>query len=306
MATTTSKLGLRKPDGSASGDNIDVGTDINDNADKIDAAVGFFVCTSATRPTGGQRWAGRGIYETDTRRSYIWNSSLSFWMPLLVGHGDEVGPFKIGNSTDTGGEGFNFSTTTSGAHIIRSRVNNEANLRYACSADGGMAWGAGGASAQDTNLYRSAADTLKTDDSFEVAGNLTVSGTGMETAWTPAWTASAGSPAIGNGSLGGWYFRMGKNYWFTINLTAGTTTTYGTGGAYWRFGLPGGATAQRGYAGGGFYLNNLTQDYGITWKLVSGDTAFELFQSTGRITNTSPFTFGTGDVLYFSGWFRTT
>lgn len=46
---------------------------------------------------------------------------------------------------------------------------------------GVLRFGAGGASAPDTNLYRSAADTLKTDDSFVVGTNVTVSGTGTQT-----------------------------------------------------------------------------------------------------------------------------
>lgn len=37
-----------------------------------------------------------------------------------------------------------------------------------------MWWGAGGSTAPDTNLYRSAANTLKTDDSLVVGANLTV------------------------------------------------------------------------------------------------------------------------------------
>lgn len=45
------------------------------------------------------------------------------------------------------------------------------------SQTGVVEFGAGGASAVDTNLYRSAADTLKTDDSFVVQANLSVNGT---------------------------------------------------------------------------------------------------------------------------------
>lgn len=40
--------------------------------------------------------------------------------------------------------------------------------------DGSMQWGAGGASAADTNLFRDAADRLKTDDEFEVGTRLGV------------------------------------------------------------------------------------------------------------------------------------
>lgn len=47
------------------------------------------------------------------------------------------------------------------------------NSHFFANADGAMWWGAGGASAVDTTLYRSAADTLKTDDALIVTGQLT-------------------------------------------------------------------------------------------------------------------------------------
>lgn len=44
------------------------------------------------------------------------------------------------------------------------------------NADGAMWWGPGGSTVADTNLYRSAANTLKTDDSLVVSGSLTTTG----------------------------------------------------------------------------------------------------------------------------------
>jgi hypothetical protein len=57
-----------------------------------------------------------------------------------------------------------------------ARVEGDANSRWAVTADGKIAWGPG-TSARDTNLYRSAANTLKTDDSLAVGTNLQVNGT---------------------------------------------------------------------------------------------------------------------------------
>jgi len=79
MATTTTKLGLIKPDLT---DVVDVGN-LNDNADDIDAAVGFTICTSATRPA--TPWAGQVIYETDTGLSLVWDGSA--WQPAGGGGG---------------------------------------------------------------------------------------------------------------------------------------------------------------------------------------------------------------------------
>lgn len=76
MATTTNKLALVKPAGS---DLVDISV-LNTNADKIDAAVGTFICTSTTRPTSP--WNGQVIFETNTLNQYIWISASSSWERL--------------------------------------------------------------------------------------------------------------------------------------------------------------------------------------------------------------------------------
>ena len=73
MATTTTKLGLTKPDVV---DVVDI-SELNTNADEIDAAVGFTVCTNATRPASP--YTGQSIFETDTGDSFIWDGSA--WQP---------------------------------------------------------------------------------------------------------------------------------------------------------------------------------------------------------------------------------
>lgn len=65
------------------------------------------------------------------------------------------------------------SGVTPVAQQIRFRTGVGAPIRAAISSTlDGILFGSSG----DTNLYRSAADTLKTDDNFSVAGNLTVAG----------------------------------------------------------------------------------------------------------------------------------
>lgn len=172
-ATFTTRLGLRKPDPDpVTGDNVNVQTDINDSMDKLDAAVGFFVCTSGTRPVGADRWDGRQIYETDTRRTYMWAAALTTWLPLLSGRGT-AGPYQLGTSTDASGEGVNGAGTVAGADMWRTRITGDAEPRFVMEADGNHLWGSG-AAVPDVNLYRSAVGTIKTDQNFTVAGNLTV------------------------------------------------------------------------------------------------------------------------------------
>lgn len=66
MATTTSRLGLTKPD---STDLVDIDV-LNANANKLDAAAGSTVCTSTTRPPAP--YSGQKIFETDTKKEYVY------------------------------------------------------------------------------------------------------------------------------------------------------------------------------------------------------------------------------------------
>jgi hypothetical protein len=79
MATTTTRLSLIKPDFV---DVVDV-SELNSNADDIDAAVGAAVVTSATRPASP--WTGQIIYETDTLSARIWNGTA--WVGVGGGGG---------------------------------------------------------------------------------------------------------------------------------------------------------------------------------------------------------------------------
>lgn len=70
MASFTSRLNLRKP---ATGELVDVDTDLNANFDKIDLYTGTFACTSNSRPTAP--WTGLLIFETDTKRIFVWDGA---------------------------------------------------------------------------------------------------------------------------------------------------------------------------------------------------------------------------------------
>jgi len=86
----------------------------------------------------------------------------------------------------------------------------------------------------------------------------------QEGTYTPSWTALGTAPAIGNGSISGYYIKTGKKVTARVNLLVGSTTTFGTG--QWSFSLPtsvavsynGVAVAERygfGFSGG-FTLGN--------------------------------------------------
>ncbi|MGW1158421.1 hypothetical protein ACWD5Q_06510 [Streptomyces sp. NPDC002513] len=59
---------------------------------------------------------------------------------------------------------------------------------------------------------------------------------GAWTVYTPAWTASTTNPVIGNGTITGRYMKVGRTVYCHINVTAGSTTTFGSGN--YSFSLP--------------------------------------------------------------------
>jgi hypothetical protein len=79
MAILTPRVGLIKPD--PANDPVDV-TPINTNMDAIDARLGYYMCTSTTRPTGASLYDGMPIFEKDTGASYVWDSVAINWRTL--------------------------------------------------------------------------------------------------------------------------------------------------------------------------------------------------------------------------------
>lgn len=149
MATTTTKLGLRKPDPNpTTGDNVNVVTDVNDSMDKLDAAMGFTICTSGTRP--GSPFEGQAIWETDTDRMYVWAEAA--WRQIV-------------GTTGTVASAILTARGSTGDGVLQSRVTGDANDRLIITADGAIYTGPGSA-VWDTKIYRSAVGTIKTDGDF--------------------------------------------------------------------------------------------------------------------------------------------
>lgn len=155
MSTLTTRLALEKPDPDPiTGDDVDVSV-INDNSDRLDANIGFVICTAATRPA--TPWDGMPIYETDTNRFYAYVEGG--WTQL------------VGVSGTVDAQAIAFIRASIVDDIIQSRITGDSVDRLVVDADGKINWGSGAAT-RDTNLYRSGPDALKTDDSFIVAGSL--------------------------------------------------------------------------------------------------------------------------------------
>lgn len=71
MATTTTRLGLRKPAGS---DTVSVTTDLDNNFDTLDAAVSTTYATTNTRPS--VPFQGQAVYESDSGLLVVSNGSV--------------------------------------------------------------------------------------------------------------------------------------------------------------------------------------------------------------------------------------
>lgn len=155
-----------------------------------------------------------------------------------------------------------------------SRVTGDTNARWFTQADGKHYWGSGSAPG-DTDLYRSAAATLKTDGAFVVGTGLTVADTTW-TAFTPTWTG------IGTATLAqnrGWYYKLGKIVFIEIfgafngagSGTAGIQLTLpsvpfreGGGANTTRQMIPGWADAMNIMSPGWAYLPIFAGDVGAT------------------------------------------
>lgn len=117
-------------------------------------------------------------------------------------------------------------------------------------------------------------------------------------AYVPTWTGSTTNPVIGNGTLSGVYSVHNGLCQVTIQMTAGSTTTFGTG--VWSFALPitnrstlGVYGSARGFDSGTAYYVG-TADIGSTTIVVTFNAA------TTQTQNTVPFTWTTSDSLFLT------
>lgn len=119
--------------------------------------------------------------------------------------------------------------------------------------------------------------------------------------YTTTWTGSVTNPVLGNGTLSASYFLRGSNIWNLIILTAGSTTTFGSG--FWQFSTPVGVSPIAGTPGLGTGLaidvvNN--PNYSVTAVYSgfgSGGTLGVVDATNLNIDATHPFTWQNTDIL---------
>jgi hypothetical protein len=125
-----------------------------------------------------------------------------------------------------------------------------------------------------------------------------VAGIGIWQSYVPAWTASAGTPALVNGTLAGRYCQIGKVCHVVIDFTAGSSTTFGTAGNFWRFGLPPGLTAAALSAGSAYAENAGVLAYPSLVRMEQ-TTSVMLYDAPNGVSigATTPFTWAVGDFF---------
>lgn len=159
MSTLTTRLALYLPASDGS-ENYNVVTDLINNLNKLDAAVGSTPVTSSTRPASA--YNGQWIRETDTGRVYVSNGTLPGSASFIFQ------PFMVGTRA---------IITGANARTLRLAQNGDTEDRFLVDSDGDLWWSAGSGTI-DTTLYRSAAGVLKTDGGLVVGGALSVLGIG--------------------------------------------------------------------------------------------------------------------------------
>lgn len=130
-------------------------------------------------------------------------------------------------------------------------------------------------------------------------------GVGAFTAYTPAWTSSGTQPAIGNGTIAGQYMKIGRLVVFTVTMTTGTTSTYGTGSYSWSF--PVAASLGAGNVPS-FYATiidtSVPTRFGRYGVLASSTTMVFQTEAGASVGATSPMTWANGDSITIAGWYQ--
>lgn len=127
--------------------------------------------------------------------------------------------------------------------------------------------------------------------------------------YTPVWTGAAANPILGNGSLRGYFARVGSVVKVDIELTIGGTTNVNACGVM-RFSLPqtpiinNGAPAPQLQVGSGYVLQAAGATVEFVQPLVLPNIAYVTLQRAGagglRVTDLAPWAWAAGDIIRIS------
>jgi hypothetical protein len=151
--------------------------------------------------------------------------------PSFSGGGALAGTFS-GSPTFSGTPNFSsaLATNSSTTATWRTRVTGDTQDRLYAEASGALQWGPGNA-VQDVNLYRSGTNSLATDDSFTVGGNLLVG----NTTWTTYTPTVTGGGSVTWDTRTGYYYKLGKIVFVVVYLVVSGA---GSGSSTVAFNMP--------------------------------------------------------------------
>lgn len=156
--------------------------------------------------------------------------------------------------------------------------------------------------------YPTNADPANVDGDIQAlaaAIDADVTALGAWTSYVPTWTAVTTNPVIGNGTLTGRYKVNGKTVSVQISMTAGTTTTFGSGA--WIFALPTGtAVHQVAFAA---LVNDSSASVrwgGTGWVQTGAATVTRTIVTDGStgIASSTPMAWDVGDTLVLTGQYE--
>lgn len=146
--------------------------------------------------------------------------------------------------------------------------------------------------------------SITTDDS----GHTDFSAFGTWQAYTPAWTTGGVAPVLGNGTLQGFWKRIGKTCHIRIRFLAGGTTTFGTGA--WFFSLPFTSVnvGQAEWYGTSKHNNGASTKLNAVVPVVVANVATVALLNAAdgsAVTNTSPAAWAAADAFQINFTFET-
>ncbi|MFF5784179.1 hypothetical protein ACFY8P_04320 [Streptomyces sp. NPDC012693] len=126
--------------------------------------------------------------------------------------------------------------------------------------------------------------------------------------YTPVWTGATTNPVLGNGSLVGRSKKIGRLVNFQIDLTMGSTTTYGTGA--WSITLPFQAAASSGSRVGNAQALGASRFGGQVVVSPGANGIGAFFPASSAVSNYSsaaaavPFAWANGNELRITGCYE--
>lgn len=119
--------------------------------------------------------------------------------------------------------------------------------------------------------------------------------------YTPTWTNSGTANSLGNGTLTGYYTQIGKVVTFAINMTVGTTTTFGNGRFIWSLPTAGDASVvTNGYTFMANRFKSVGSVYSQGLATAESTTTFSI-QTVASWNSTTPTVWATSDTVTITG-----